>query len=183
MGRPSQTNHIVGQPFAPPRVTWPETPHYSFRDGAHELVLFYPDPSVDEVADVGSGDAHFALYERSPLLVLCFRFGRCPWADAPFSWHLVPPEERTTLPASNLTEESRALLQVILVDGSSGIVRALRVLTWSPSFTQTINRAIRMQAAAVFDSSAYDRSLARLYSSRTTLSLVGDAIATTDGGA
>ena len=89
--------------------------------------------------------------------MLCYRFqhpaGGIPWSDAPSHYHLVPQAERIPPPEpGQLTPESRALLEVILVNATGGQIRAMRQLSLSPEFTRAMFRAIAHQAARPFDS-------------------------------
>lgn len=115
----------VGHLYDPERASWPEGTQYAFRGGAHELLLFFRGPTAAEVEAVRRGRARFALYAQGDLLVLCSKFGDQPWADAPFSWHLLPEGEREGPP--ELTGDERIALQIILVDAATGIVHVLRL--------------------------------------------------------
>ena len=45
----------VGQLYHPGRTQWAEAGEYSFRDGAHELRLFWNRPSPREIEAVKTG--------------------------------------------------------------------------------------------------------------------------------
>lgn len=177
------TVYAVGKLYHPSRTRWPETAQYNFRAGHHELVLFYADPSKDEVREIAKARCEFALVERESAIVLCFRFGSGEWSDAPFSWHLVPERERD-LPSADLEAEKRAVLTVVLVDAGTGITRALRQVSWTPAFTRAMHEAIRKQADAPWDDLAFGRAIQSLYAiAPTSQALVSLATATTRGGA
>ena len=158
----------VGKPYIPGRSRWPEVGEYNYRAGANELRIFWGAPTASEVESVRKGPALFGLYTQGDLLILCYRFGSLPWSDAPYSIHLlepagVPPEDRVPPDPASLTPESRALLDVVLIDAGSGIVRALRTVTFSPEFTGALYYAIAAQARMPFDKSEYDESIERVY--------------------
>lgn len=154
----------VGQLYHPLRTYWPEVAQYNYRSGAHELVLFLGSPTEREVKAARKGKAEFALFVRQPVIVLAYKFGDgIPWSDAVYSWHLVPESERD-LPSADLESEVRANLHVLLVDAHTGLVRAIRLVSFSPAFTRSLHGAIREQAAAPLDSVRYDASIAELYS-------------------
>jgi hypothetical protein len=157
---------------------------YNFRDGAHELLLWLGSPSPAEVADIRQGEAEFALVVEPPVIVLLYRFGRSiRWSDAPYSWHRVPAGQRTLPEPLPEGEEGRALLQIVLVDAATGIVRALRAVTLAPAFTAALHLAIREQARQPWDSNAYDRALQRLYARYpTSEAMLAQAAARTTGG-
>jgi hypothetical protein len=158
-------SYQIGEPYHPDRTRWPEASQFSYRQGGYELVLFMSQPTATEITSVGRAGsaAEFALVSRDDLVVLVYRFGSLPWSDAPYSWHLVPEDQRA-LPAPVGVAEPHDLLQVILVDASTGIVRGLRVLAWPTSFSAAMRLAIRAQASRPWPGSAeYDRQLADLY--------------------
>lgn len=175
----------VGQPYNPSVSRYPECTQYNYRAGIHELVLFYGSPSKDEVYAARKGKAEFALFHPShQIIILAHRFGDgLPWSDSPYSWHLVPEHERD-LPSADLEQSIRAKLHVILVDAATGLVRAIRLVTFSPEFTRTLHQAIREQAGAPFDALSYDRELQATYARYTTTgSLVSAAAVRCVGGA
>lgn len=182
-------DYRVGQPYSPTRRGWPEIAQYNYRQGGHELVLFFRSPTSREIRAVRQGAAEFALYHHEDLVVLLYRFGPpgegVPWSDAPYTWHLVPPEQRTLPPAGDeLGPEARALLSVILVDAGTGIVRALRQVSLSPEFTRALHDAIREQAARTWSEPVYDAQVDMLYGRYpTTEALLAAARARTAGGA
>lgn len=153
----------VGDPYHPTRRSWPELAQYQYRGGGHELVLFLRQPTSREVRAARQGLASFAFYADQDLLVLLYAFGDgLPWSDAPYSWHLVPKSERVLPPETR--GEERALLSLVLVDATTGIIRALRVVTLTPTFTRLFHDAIREQAARPWPgAAAYDAELAALY--------------------
>lgn len=172
----------VGKPYSPGVTRYPECTQYNYRAGAHELVLFLSAPSHAEVLAARKGRAEFALYVEGPVVILAHRFGDdLPWSDSPYSWHLVPEEQRD-LPSADLEQEMRARIQVILVDAATGLVRALRLLSLSPTFTRTLHQAIRDQAARPF--AGYDQALQAIYARYpSTAALVAAATARCVGGA
>ena len=112
---------------------------------------------------VARGEAEFALIDESPLLMLCARFGDAiPWISAPFCWHHLPSEERVLPPAAGSEDERRIQLQIILIDGDDGSVKATRCVTFSLDFTRALNEAIREQARLPFDPREQERRLKEL---------------------
>ncbi len=158
----------VGKPYLPSRTSWPEGGEYNYRLGGHELRLFWRAPSEAKIDAVRRGPAEFALTlwpdDADPAVIfVLYRFGeRAPWLDAPFSWHLVPPEQRTLPPAWALVER-RALLHAVLVGAGTGLVLALRVVSLSPAFTRLLHAAIRAQAQRRFSEAGYDAQLQAAY--------------------
>lgn len=167
-------SYEVGQLYHPDRTTWGETPQYNYRGGGHELVLFYGSPTSREIRDVRRGLAQFAFAVEEGVIFFLYRFGEQPWSDAPYSIHLVPEAERT-VPPPEATSETRALLNVHLVDADTGLIRANRTLSLSPEFTRGLNASIREQAARPFGVSAHERAIRRVYARYPTTRELLDA--------
>jgi hypothetical protein len=154
--------YAVGELYHPDRTSWQECGVYQWRGGAHELILFLESPTPREVEQVRQGPSEFALFCSQPVLICCYRFGSMPWSDSPYTIHLVPAAERLA-PSDLPTPLSRDLLHVILVAAETGIIRALRAVTFSPEFTAILRQQIRAQAAQPWGPARYDAGLADLY--------------------
>ena len=79
---------------------------------------------------------------------LLYRFGEIlPWSDSAFSWWNVAEEVRR-IPEQRKHPAERTLLKIILVEATTGVIKAIRVTTFSPEFTERLHRGIRRQANA-----------------------------------
>ena len=175
-------HYAVGQPYNARRTRWPEGTQYNYREGVHELIVFCSRPHPEEVRCYRAAWARFALHVAGPSILLAFRFGNLPWCDAPYTWHLVPDDQRV-LPPADLGSDARTLIRVFLVSADDGVVRALRAMTWSPEFTRAMHRAIRRQSAQPWDRLAYDRTLNAIYAQhRSSASLAKVAVVSCTGG-
>lgn len=154
--------YTVGKPYSS-RTRWPELAQYNYRGGDHELVLFLNNSTPSEIRDVGKGEAQFALYVERSLIIMLYKFGKSiPWSDAPFSIHLVPADQRI-LPPPVTGDYDGALLHILLVDASNGILKAMRALSLSAEFTTALHHAITEQAKMPFSQAAYNKELNGLY--------------------
>jgi len=153
----------VGQLYHPRRTRWPEVGEYNYRAGAHELRLFWASPSKNEIRGVRKGKPQFALLWQPPVVWFLYHFssGGCPWSDAPYSIHLVPEAER--VPPEPQTGAQRSLLQVVLIDADTGIVQALRAVTFAPLFSQRLARVIQEQWEQPFARAAYAAAIQTTY--------------------
>ncbi len=159
---------IISQP---PQVRAPRGPtvdhapdfdraQYTYFRREHELILTLRGVESHHVIAVAGGDVEFALIDELPLLVLCVRFGDAiPWTASPFCWHHLPREERRLPPIAGSEDERRLQLQIILIDGQDGSVKATRCATFSLDFTRVLNEAIREQARLPFDPREHERRL------------------------
>jgi hypothetical protein len=105
-----------------------------------------------------------------------------PWSDSAFSWWNVTEEDRK-IPAPQANPAERVLLKIILIEAATGIVKAIRVTTLSPAFTEKLHDAIRTQATGEELSRAefVARSLA-VYENQTPAALAALSIVKTKGG-
>ena len=84
-------------------------------------------------------------------------------------------------PAVHATDE-RALLWITLVGAADGIIHAQRGMTLSPTFTQSLHEAIRVQATTSFDAVGCTAAISSIYLSQTPmLALLSIAKARTMG--
>ncbi len=158
--------YSVGKPYSPNRRQWPEGADYNYRAGGHELRIFLARASSKEVTAVREGRVEFGLMVELPELFVISRFhgpdGRVVASfDCSYQWHRVSSEERTEPPAWEETNpQVRALLSIILVEATNGLILALRAVTYSPEFTRSFHRAIADQAALPYDPAEHDAAVA-----------------------
>jgi len=121
---------------------------FSWGPNGHELRVVLPGLRSAEVTAVESGRIEAALLVEPPVLFLLIRFRQqtdrvalglvcsCCWWGS--------PEERTDPPASEV-------VRFVLVEGQSGIVRAIRTFSFSLGFTRSFHGAIDEQARLGYD--------------------------------
>jgi hypothetical protein len=144
-------------------------------------------PSDAEIQDIRMGTALFAwVDDGGPVAVLCCRFGSLPWMDAP---HEPWKEKQADRGAPAGTAGSSLVLNVVLVDASTGIIQALRLLTWEPQFADAVRNTITRQLAIPRDDAAAGRALDALYqldtaalATRAKARCTGGVRSDTDGG-
>jgi hypothetical protein len=159
----------VGKLYNPHRRRWSEGADYNWRSGGHELRIFLDGATPTEIEVIESGPVEFGLFAEPLGLFLVARFGRSLSFDCSYHWHRVSAEDRTPPPPSeDISPELRALLTIILVDASTGIVQALRTATFSPEFTRALHRAIADQVGAPYDRGAHDRWVKGMVGRHTT---------------
>jgi len=133
---------------------------YSYFRGDHELTLTLRGVEGHHAAAVARGEAEFALIDELPLLMLCARFGdEIPWISSPICWHEIPGGDRVLPPLAGSDAERRLQLQIVLIDGDDGSVKATRCVTFTLDFTRALNGAIREQARLPYDPREHDRRL------------------------
>lgn len=152
---------VVGGSYDPSRTGTDPSERVRLGRSTPELVRFWPEPTVDEVAAHTSGAAHFALTDESPdLLVLAYRFGDLAWSDAPFQAHRLTSDQiawPSGGPAAGI------LFRTVLADAGAGTVLALRYDLWSVEFSNAVRVAIAEQLLHEFSDDTAGKKLNALY--------------------
>lgn len=175
----------VGQLLEPGVTRYDEMPEYNYRSGIHRLIIAMRNLTPAEVEAVRHADVKLAFTVIGDVLIFQYRFGAVlPWSDAAYTWHKVPPAEQIRPPA--LTGEQRVLLEIILVEATTGIIHALRVVSMSPTMSRRLHEAINRQADAPFPASGllstYDAQQQRIFARYTSKQLRDRALASCTGG-
>lgn len=162
--------HILalGELFAAGITRWPESIHYNWDPVGHApaphhaLTVLAERPATDELRAFRRGTPlELALLVDAPAIVLLWRGGGWPWSDAPFAWHLLPPE-RQVLPDTEIPDTAGVPLGMVLVDAATGRVAGLRQVAMPALFARALHQAIWDQAQAPWDQAAYDARVAEL---------------------
>lgn len=173
----------IGKPLFEGRNELPEAIEYNYQAGDHTLLLSMKNLHPKEIEAVRQDEAEFGLYCENGIIFLLYRFGaHLPWSDSAFSWWNLREEDRQ-IPAPQANPAERILLKIILVEAVTGIVRAIRVTTFSPAFTEKLHEAIRQQALGepVSRDEFVTRSL-QIYQKFTPADFAANAIVKTKGG-
>jgi hypothetical protein len=173
----------IGKPLFEGRYELPEAIEYNYQSGDHTLLLSMKNLHPKEVEAVRSDEAEFGLYCENGIVFLLYRFGETlPWSDSAFSWWNVAEEDRQ-VPAPQVNPAERILLKIILVEAATGIVKAIRVTTFSPTFTEKLHDAIRRQATSEpFCRDEFVGRSLQIYQKFTPFELAANAIVKTKGG-
>ncbi|MBA3633317.1 MAG: hypothetical protein H0W58_11010 [Acidobacteria bacterium] len=173
----------IGKPLFEERTELPEAIEYNYQAGDHTLLIALKNLHPKEIEAVREGQAEFGLYCENSIIFLLYRFGEVlPWSDSAFSWWNVAEEDRR-IPAPQTNPAERILLKIILVEAATGIVKAIRVTTLSPAFTEKLHDAIGCQATnEPFSRDEFvARSLA-IYENQSPAELAAKAVVKTKGG-
>ena len=169
----------VGEPYDLSIKEWPEGSHYNFDSAGHWLHYFFRNPSSIETSSVQKGPARFGLYIQGPVIFLLHKFGDMPWNDSPYSFWLVPEEYRK-LP--DINSRDHAFLRTVLIDTATGLVGALRALTFSVEFTRRLHEEIVLQSMKPWYPVSYDQIISSTYSNFSAYDLVKRSTIFCNGG-
>lgn len=151
----------VGEVYSPDHTSYPEATQYCYRDGAHDLVLFWASPTPAEVGGFCTRPVEFGLYVQQPVLFLLYRIADvCEWSDVAYNVRQLRPEEQM-VPAE--PAGSCAQVQMTLVDASTGIIKARRVVGMGPAMTQAMRHALAEQMRLPFSRFDYEALVQQSY--------------------
>ncbi len=173
----------LGKPLFEGRNELPEAIEYNYQAGDHTLLLSMKNLHLSEIKAVREEPAEFGLYCEDGIIFLLYRFGEIlPWSDSAFSWWNVAEEDRR-IPAPQANPAERILLKIILVEAATGVVKAIRVTTFSPEFTERLQRAIRGQAAGKeLSREEFTARSLKVYKKYSPADLAAKAFGKTKGG-
>lgn len=173
----------IGKPLFEGRTELPEAIEYNYQAGDHTLLIALKNLHREEVEPVREREAEFGLFCENGIIFLLYRFGEIlPWSDSAFSWWNVAEEDRR-IPAPPENSAERILLKIILIEAGSGIVKAIRVTTLSPAFTEKLHEAIRLQATGEpFSREEFVKRSLSIYEHRTPADFAAEAVVKTKGG-
>lgn len=173
----------VGERYNATLATIPDgTANWRFTTTGVELLLGLSRPSSTEIRDVKTGLAQFALLSADHVLMMAHRFGTMPWSDAPWeaSRQRLAGEEPGLI---EVTASQHLMIQVVLVDADSGVVRAVRHVSWNHAFVEAVRAAIQRQLAVTGDPSRAQAQIQSWYGRYPdTQSLAAGADIRCDGG-
>lgn len=144
----------IGDVYSPDHDRYDEGSRYQYRDGAHDLVLFWTAPTPAEIAGLRDEPVDVGLYSHGPVSFLLYKIRNvCEWSDVAFNVHLIDEAGRE-LPAEPTGERARLL--ITLVDAADGIIRGRRLVSLDKVMTQALRHVMTEQANAPFVRALYD---------------------------
>lgn len=151
----------VGQPYDSRRSRLAPAPIAQITHTGIHLVLVIENPTEAEIAAVVSGVPRFAWITAPNVALLAWAFDPgIPWSDVPYSPHLERPGHT---PGICAVPRRPAVVNIVLVDAATGLVRAVRDTTWPHEFVTVVRDSVAEMAAAPVNMNAIDAAMAMLY--------------------
>jgi hypothetical protein len=155
------TTRQIGEVYSAGHTEYSEATQYCYYDGAHDLVLFWANPSAQEVRGFNGQPVEFALYVQQPVLFLLYRITDvCEWSDVAYNIHQLRAEEQE-VPTE--TPGDYARVQMTLVDAGTGIIRAKRIVRMGREMTQAMRQTLQQQAQIPFSRFDYEALVQQTY--------------------
>lgn len=159
-------NLEIGKLFKAGKTKYQEGIRFDVTDGGCDLFIYFNNPSNDEIESIKTGNFKTGYYSENNAIFMLFKFGNTPWMDAPYSVHL----------SKNLTEfqlfdgGQGIALHVYLIDASTGILKAIRLIGLKTRFSIQLIEAIEKQKKMTFD--GYDLNINSIMTKYSTKDLV-----------
>lgn len=147
----------------------PEGMLFDFNQGGGFLRVVFESPLDNEITQMKQGKIKFGLLEKDGIIFLFLKFGTLAWMDAQYNIELSQPY---TL--KELTDESKGCaVQIVLIEGMTGIVKALKLIELSHAMSVSLKELIEKQLKnPVF---SYDSTLNRISCNYSTENLLKEA--------
>lgn len=147
--------YTVGGLYSPQMSTFPEGIHVINLSGkSAQVVIALNNPTAEQVTlfSAGRSTIEVGLATHQELLILLFRQRGVVngWSDAPFDIRLLPPEQQIP------PQAAPTLIQWVLVDAATGIIKGLRGATVSAAFMTQVRKGVLQQLGQPFDRARYD---------------------------
>ena len=151
-----------GQPYWEGIASWPDGRfEYRYFGRHHLLQLCLAKLSERDIAAFSEGQVHVGFYVRQAVLFILFKIENLmDWSDQTFALHLVAPEDRELLP--HLPSAYQAL-SLVLVEGESGLVKDMRLVTYSKHASALLHRILQQQLESPFDTDRHAALVAEVY--------------------
>ena len=141
------------------------------------MLVFNFSLSEKNIAAFRNGVSSFGLFAEKNLLFFLFKIeGFLDWSDLAFTIHLVQDEE---------IEDNGGYLpfNLVLVESGTSIIKALRMVTVSPTFRSVLVKAIERQNSGPFNVIEYYKSIKVIYDAYPeVVSMLKNALIVEQGG-
>lgn len=161
----------VGQLYHPGVRQWPETGQLRITPDGVQLALFMAAIADWEIAELRTGTAEFAWVDGEHAAILAYRFGGAQraWSDCPYHPGRDPG---AGLPAGAGGDGTHLLVHVVLVDADTGLIVAMRQVTWPPGFARRVAETVERMLAGGYNARAHDNALDAIYGRYTNSDLL-----------
>lgn len=157
----------IGQLLEEGKTKYQEGVVFDFQHGSPLLYLFFNRPTIKEIEAVKSGKFEVGFYVKDEVIFILAKFEGMPWMDAPYSVHLSRP-----FVLQDIHERQGFGLTILLVDASTGILKAIRYSGLSTEFSRKFRDAIERQNTLTWEEKTYQQKINIVYGNYSTDDLV-----------
>lgn len=141
---------------------------FDVSDEGGTLMIYFNRPTDAEIRAVKRGPVQFKLLEMKGIIFLLTKFEGMEWMDSPY--HVALSKNLTEL--RDLQENQGYALHIILVDGTVGEIKAMRLVGLGYNFSSKFKKLVSRQRETKFDKVKYNSSLFYVMTNYTTKALL-----------
>lgn len=142
---------------------------FDIDDSGAIMIVYFNSPTPNEVSAFAPGEPfEIRFTSLTDVIMITAKIGDLNWMDFPYTPHLSKNLTRLTFPGEN----QGLALTLMLVDTATGIVKSLRMMGLSESFTRKLYGNIMELQAMPFDSSVYAVSVNNILAKYSTKQIV-----------
>lgn len=158
----------VGKPFQEGLKQIHEVTVFDFNQTGGFLKIVFDSPLDSEIKEIKQGKIKLGLLEKEGIIFFLIKFGGLSWMDVPYYVGLSQPYE-----LEELTDENKGyVVQIVLIDGMTGIVKALNLIGLTHGMSKLFKELVEKQREAQIKD--YYAVLSQIYSRYRTDDLLTD---------
>jgi len=138
---------------------------FDFSDTGAVIIAVYKNPSPREIRNFGAGPVRFGLLEFEGVIFVLAKFGTEQWIDLPYFVDLMPHFETSDIP-----DKVGYVVQVVLIDTDSFVIRAIRLTVMSTAMSRRFNELVERQRGTM--PKDFQGAVDQIYADFTTEQLV-----------
>ena len=132
------------------------------------LLVYLPEPTRDEVDDIGTSPYEIRITMVPQGLWFTFRFGKLGWMEAPYAPAITEQKE-----IEALFKTDGCNMQCILVDSETNKIAATRTIEWNQVFFEAFKKEVIRLRRADFNERQY-RQMLQLFQRVLTVKEIAD---------
>lgn len=163
----------VGSPYIEGQTEHIECVEYNYRSRAHAIKVSVANLTERELDCLAAQSLRFFLgwHADVRMIMLSMATNDEDYFNMPYTWHLVPSNERDV---PDLKKSYSALVSLVVIEATTGIVKVLRLITWPSNFVTRINYSIAAQTAVRWTphlAQLYDKKIEQLFNDYDNMGL------------
>lgn len=159
----------IGKPYQAGVTKIPEGIVFDFSQAGGFLRIVFNAPTREELREIKKGKIKLGLLEKDGIIFFFIKFGELYWMDAPYNIAFSKPYEFGQL----ADENSGYAVQIVLVDGKTGIIKAIKLIGLPHELSVKFRDMVQKQKKAPVKD--FDSVLSRIYTRYLTGDLIQEA--------
>ena len=149
----------IGKPYQEGLERIPESIVFDFTQNGGFLRIVFDSPLDNEIEEIKQGNIKLGLLRKEEIIFFFIKLGKLPWMEASYNVSFSQPFELL-----ELTNENKGYtVQVVLIDGMTGIVKALKLIGLPHDMSLKFKEMVEKQRQTPIKD--YEATLNRIFSS------------------